>query len=291
MAGSHIKPGVRCLSSSAGDLAHAVVERTVERAAESHGTPDRHVLVVHTGASASLAWNADGTARRARFHTGEALVNPAGYASLPCWQDDVELMLLAIDPKWLDAYAQESGVRTTRPLELAPDFHFTDPLLTLLVQRLVAEYEGGGPVDALYAESLVQAAAAVVLRRCAAGGGPGRREGGLPARRVAELRDYIHLHLGRRISMEELSAVAGVSAAHLNRLFRASLGESPHQYVLRQRVERAQNALLHTDDSIADIAFAHGFADQSHFARVLRRSTGLTPRALREDGARRQAGD
>ncbi|MFF2198703.1 helix-turn-helix domain-containing protein, partial [Streptomyces sp. NPDC058157] len=224
--------------------------------------------------------------RRARFHSGEALVNSAGYASRPRWQEDVELLLLAVGPGWLEAYARESGARVRGPLELAPDFHFTDPLLTLLVQRLVGEYESGRPVDGLYAQSLVQAAAAVVLRRCTAGGGPPARGGGLPARRLAELRDYIHLHLGRRITLEELSAVAGVSTAHLNRLFRASVGESPHQYVLRQRVERAQNALLHTDASIADIAVSHGFADQSHLTRALRRATGLTPGVLREDGAR-----
>ncbi|MEU9716993.1 AraC family transcriptional regulator [Streptomyces sp. NPDC047976] len=290
MAASHVKPGLESLSSSARDMEHAVVERVVEHPAESHGAPPAHVLVVHTGTSASLSWNADGTARRARFHTGEALVNPAGYASRPRWQDDVELLLLSMDPGWLEAYAQESGGRGLPGgrLEIAPDFHFTDPLLTLLVQRLVAEYEAGTPVDTLYAESLVQAAAAIVLRRCSAGGEPRPRGGGLPPRRLAELRDYVHLNLGRRITLEELSAVAGVSAAHLNRLFRASLGETPHQYVLRQRVERAQNALLHSDDSIADIAVAHGFADQSHLTRVLRRATGLTPRVLREDGARGQ---
>ncbi|MFD8141701.1 helix-turn-helix domain-containing protein [Streptomyces sp. NPDC059708] len=296
MVGSHIKPGLRCLSGSARDIGHAVVERAVERAAGSGAArppsepPDRHVLVVHTGPPANLAWNADGTARRARFHPGESLVNPAGYASRPRWREDVELMLLALDPVWLDAYAREGGARVRGELALAPDFHFTDPLLTLLVQRLVGAYEDGRPVDTLYAESLVQAAAAVVLRRCAGGGGPPVREGGLPARRLAELRDYIHLHLGRRITLEELSTVAGVSSAHLNRLFRASLGESPHQYVLRQRVERARSALLHTDASIADIAVAHGFADQSHLTRVLRRTTGLTPRVLREDGGRRPAG-
>lgn len=267
-----------------------MVERVVEHPAQAHGAPPTHVLVVHTGTSANLSWNADGTARRARFHTGEALVNPAGYASRPRWQDDVELLLLSVDPGWLEAYAQQSGGRVSGPLEIAPDFHFTDPLLTLLVQRLVAEYETGAPVDALYAESLVQAAAAIVLRRCAAGSEPRPRGGGLPPRRLAELRDYVHVNLGRRITLEELSTVAGVSAAHLNRLFRASLGETPHQYVLRQRVERAQNALLHSDDSIADIAVAHGFADQSHLTRVLRRATGLTPRVLREDGARGRAG-
>ncbi|MER7762250.1 AraC family transcriptional regulator [Streptomyces sp. NPDC097619] len=292
MVGSHIKPGLVALSSSAADLGHAVVERTVEGPADVLGAPDTHVLVVHTGTSATLSWQVDGAARSARFHMGEALVNPAGHVSRPRWHDEVGLLLLSVDPAWLDARAQEAGATVRGPLELAPDFHFTDPLLTLLVQRLAAEYEGPGPVDTLYTESLVQAAAAVLLRRNAAGRAPDPRTGGLLPRRLAELRDYIHLNLGRRISLEELSSVAGVSSAHLNRLFRASVGETPHQYVLRQRVERARSALLHSDDSIADIAVAHGFADQSHLTRVLRRATGLTPGVLREERTSRgPAGD
>lgn len=282
---SHIKPHLKCLTSSGDDLQHAVVERAVERAAGRADTapppvgPGSHVLVVHTGRSANLRWRDDGTARRERFHTGEALINPAGHAAQPRWQDDVELMLLGLDPLWLEKLAAESGLQGS--VKLAPAFHFTDPLLAMLVHRLVATYEGPEPTESLYTESLVQAAASIVLKEAIQGNRLPARAGGMPARRLGELRDYIHVNLGQRIALDELAKVAGVSASHLNRVFKASTGETPHQYVLRQRVERARDALLHTDDSIADIALACGFADQSHLTRSLRRALGLTPRALR----------
>ncbi|MFF0484926.1 helix-turn-helix domain-containing protein [Streptomyces sp. NPDC004435] len=285
MSGSYIKPHLRCLSGSGDHLAHAVVERSVERAAGLADTvplpvgPSRHVLVVHTGHSANLRWSADGAARRERFHTGDALVNPAGWASRPRWQDDVELLLLAFDPVWLEKLAAEAG--TESGFELAPRFHFTDPLLKVLVERLVAEFEGPRTDDGLYAESLVQAAAAVVMRTC---GSVARREvrgGGLPPRRLAEVLDYIHTRLSSRVGLDDLAAVAGVSASHFTRAFKTATGVSPHQYVTQVRLERARQALLRTSRPIAEIAVEHGFADQSHMTRTMRRHTGTTPGMLR----------
>lgn len=286
MGVSHIKPHLRCLHGSGPELGHAVVERSRERAAGVSDVaplpvgPPVHVLVVHTGRSANLRWSADGTARRERFHAGEALVNPAGWASRPRWQDDVELLLLGIDPVWLEKMAAESGA--AGPLEIVPRFHFTDPLLKLLLERLAAEYAGPGPADSLYAQSLVQAAAATVLRLATDGGQAPVREGGLPPRRLAEVIDYIHANLAERVTLADLAAVAGVSASHFTRVFRVSTGESPHQYVLQQRLERARKELLHTDRAIADIATETGFADQSHLTRMMRRHGGATPRLLRD---------
>ncbi|MHC0430613.1 helix-turn-helix domain-containing protein [Streptomyces sp. O3] len=291
MSDSSIKPHLRCVHSSGSALDHAVAERARERAAgvsdiaPSPVGPPVHVLVVHTGRSADLRWSADGTARRERFHPGEALVNPAGWASRPRWQDDVELLLLGIDPVWLEKLAAESGA--TGRFELVPRFHFTDPLLTMLLERLTAEYAGPGPADGLYAQSLVQAAAAVVLRVAGEGGAVMRTgTGGLAPRRLAEVVDFIHANLSRRVTLAELAAVAGVSESHFTRVFKVSTGQSPHRYVTRRRLEHARRELIRTSRPIADIATEAGFADQSHLTRTMRRFDGSTPQALRDNGGR-----
>ncbi|MDI3404951.1 helix-turn-helix domain-containing protein [Streptomyces cavernicola] len=289
MSVSHIKPHLRCLHSSGGDLGHAVAERAVERAAGTSDVtpapvgPPVHVLVVHTGRPADLRWSADGTARRERFHAGEALINPAGWAARPRWRDDVELMLLGIDPVWLEKLAVEGGA--SGPVELAPHFHFTDPLLRLLLERLVDEYGSPGPADTLYAQSLVQAAAAVVLRLAGQGRAPGARAGGLSPRRLAEVVDFVHANLAGKVTLAELAAVAGVSESHFTRAFRESTGESPHRYVTLRRLDHARRQLTRTDRPIADIATESGFADQSHLTRTMRRYEGATPRMLRDGSA------
>ncbi|MFF9310628.1 helix-turn-helix domain-containing protein [Streptomyces sp. NPDC014748] len=291
MSVSHIKPHLRCLHGSGTDLGHAVAERALERAAGISDTaplpvgPPVHVLVIHTGRSANLSWSADGAGRRERFHAGEALVNPAGWACRPRWQDEVELLLLGIDPVWLEKTAAEGGARGR--IELVPRFRFTDPLLRMLLERLVAEYSGPGPADTLYAQSLVQAAAAVLLRVAGEGGGVPVREGGLSPRRLAEVVDFMHARLSQRVTLADLAAVAGVSESHFTRAFKASTGQSPHQYLLRRRLDHARRELLRTDRPIAQIAAEAGFADQSHLTRMMRRHEGATPRTLRDDGGRR----
>ncbi|MBB6173364.1 AraC family transcriptional regulator [Nocardiopsis mwathae] len=280
-----IKPHLLHLSGSGDDLGHAVVERDVERAAGKADTvpppvgPASHVLVVHSGTSTNLTWSVDGRARRERFHRGQSLINPAGWASRPRWEEDVELMLVSMDPRWLERLAEEGGAKGV--FELAPQYHLDDPLLAMMVERLVTEYELPGPADTLYTQALVQAVAAHVVKMSSARSDRLTRDGGLSPRRLALVSDYIEAHLHERLRLDDLARVAGLSESHFTRAFRTSTGQSPHQYVLRLRLDAARRALLSTDAPIAHIADATGFADQSHLTRMMRRRLGVTPSALR----------
>jgi AraC family transcriptional regulator len=101
------------------------------------------------------------------------------------------------------------------------------------------------------------------------------------ARWVGDVRDYLHAHPGRRVTLRELASLAGVHEVHVVRGFRRALGVTPGAYLRRLRIEAARDALLHTPASIAEIALAAGFSSQAHFTRLFRRQTGLTPAAFR----------
>ena len=79
-----------------------------------------------------------------------------------------------------------------------------------------------------------------------------------------------------------VAGVAGVSPSHFNLLFRQSVGVPVHQYVMRTRIERAVELLTGTQIPVCDVALKTGFANQSHLAFRMRRSLGVTPKALRE---------
>jgi AraC family transcriptional regulator len=66
-------------------------------------------------------------------------------------------------------------------------------------------------------------------------------------------------------------------------MFRKSTGESPHQFVLRHRVERAKEMLRATEERVLDVAVACGFKTQQHFARVFRRMCGASPTEYRQE--------
>jgi transcriptional regulator GlxA family with amidase domain len=88
-------------------------------------------------------------------------------------------------------------------------------------------------------------------------------------------------HLSENIDLTMLATVAGLSTYHFAREFKRSTGIAPHYYLVNKRIERAQDMLARTDSSLAEIAIAAGFADQSHLARHFRRIVGSTPREFR----------
>jgi AraC-like DNA-binding protein len=105
--------------------------------------------------------------------------------------------------------------------------------------------------------------------------------GGLAAGLLRRICEHIESHLEDNISLEVLAADARLSLYHFARAFRHSMGISPHRYVMQQRVKKAQEMLARTDLSLANIAVAVGFADQSHFSRHFRRVMGTTPSGFR----------
>jgi AraC-like DNA-binding protein len=102
-----------------------------------------------------------------------------------------------------------------------------------------------------------------------------------PLEAVARAREHIEKHFTENIELLTLADVAGVSPFHLSRLFKEAWGYSPHQYLLRTRLDHAATLLRDTRAPILDVALGVGFQDATHFARLFRRHTGLTPTAYR----------
>jgi len=107
-------------------------------------------------------------------------------------------------------------------------------------------------------------------------------QGGLAPWQVRRVTAYIEANLEKPIRNGDLAAVAGLSPCHFNRAFRNSVGDSPHLYIIRRRIERAQGLMLSTDSSLSDIAAECGHADQAHFTRLFRRLAGDSPAAWRK---------
>jgi AraC-like DNA-binding protein len=108
-----------------------------------------------------------------------------------------------------------------------------------------------------------------------------RTLGGLAPGALRRVRDYIDEHLTENLPTEVLARIAELSLGHFNRAFQQSTGDSPHQYIIAQRVAMAKELLVQTSQTLADIALEVGFADQSHFSRTYVAITGETPSACR----------
>jgi AraC family transcriptional regulator len=108
-----------------------------------------------------------------------------------------------------------------------------------------------------------------------------RKDANICKRRVARVIDYIHANNGANISVVAMAQIAGVSPNHFVLLFTKATGLSPHQYVLRARVDSAKLLLKDEALTIADVSRLTGFRTQEHFTKVFRKIAGVTPRDFR----------
>jgi AraC family transcriptional regulator len=101
--------------------------------------------------------------------------------------------------------------------------------------------------------------------------------------RLRRIKELVHAKMAADLSLDEMTQSVGLSTAHFARMFRKSMGGTPDQFVLRQRLERA-NAMLHAPDArVLDVALACGFKTQQHFAQVFRNVWGVSPTEYRQD--------
>ncbi len=116
-------------------------------------------------------------------------------------------------------------------------------------------------------------------RSRAKGAGPGA----LAAWQVVRVRAYIDSNLHRTIHIRDLSAVARLSPAHFSRMFKLAVGEAPHAYVVRRRLERACHLMMTSAEPLSEIALSVGFSDQAHLCRLFRQAFGQSPASWRRD--------
>jgi AraC family transcriptional regulator len=112
----------------------------------------------------------------------------------------------------------------------------------------------------------------------AAARAPGPR---LPAWKVRRVLDHVDANLAAPLRNRELANLAGLSEFHFNVAFRNSLGETPHEFVIRRRMDHAQRLMLSTDMPLCVVATECGLADQAHLSRLFRRVVGESPAAWR----------
>ena len=85
----------------------------------------------------------------------------------------------------------------------------------------------------------------------------------------------------RDLRLDDLAGVAGISTFHFAREFKKMTGASPHQYLMKLRIQRAQSLLKESNLPLIEVGLQSGFSHQSHFTRLFRRFTGTTPQSYR----------
>lgn len=272
------------LASSAelGEGLAAARWRRNEVAETSYVCPNHHTLSLYVAGGSDIRRRGAGRELRS-FGTGSLCLIPAGQTTDWVVAGAVDLFHLYIPGKLFDRTSLATFERDPSAVELPERTFFSDAWLEQAIRLIFLGKDWSEPADRLALSHAGDLVLAHVLRHYAglAAAPPVIRGGLAPAVR-RRVQDYVEAGLDRPLVLAELAAVAGLSPFHFARMFKQSIGEPPHAYVLRRRVARARILLAHERLPLADVGARCGFSSQSHFTASFRRLTGVTPRCYRD---------
>lgn len=240
----------------------------------------RHVVVVQLEEPATVEFKENGNSfRTLQMQPGQVAVLPAMTPFSARSRNVGAFLAVGLEPQFLQLAAHE--LIDPDRMELLMRVAIDEPFLKQVALSLKRDAEGGSPGGRCYGETLASAIAVHLVSYFGARSVSSRDSGrGLARYQLNRAIEYIHAHLAGDISLESLAGAAGLSPFHFARLFKRSTGLSPHQYLLRCRVERARGLLMRAKASIAEVAVEVGFCDQSHLAAHFKRVYGVSPKAF-----------
>lgn len=157
-----------------------------------------------------------------------------------------------------------------------------DAFLTQLLERFWTEVSTGGPTDALFFDGLLPQIAALLLT-IAVDARPERAIGGRSLWRVCRVTECLEAHLAQDLPLVALAQLVDLSPNHFCTAFRISMGEPPHRWLVRRRIERATELLRDAHFSVTVGPLSIGFGSSAHFATASRKHVGVNPSANRRE--------
>lgn len=208
---------------------------------------------------------------------GDFWICPAEVPGLWAWDSTDESLMFVIDPLYLCQTAEEVAGLDAKNVEVISTVSAHDPQLEAIAYLFRAELGTGGMGEQLYTASLTQLLIIHLLRRYCTSQPKQPNVGKLSSWQLQQVLDYIHTCLDQPLQLAKLAEISGMSQYHFCRLFKQSMGVAPYQYVLQQRMEKAQELLKRGNHPIAEVALLVGCADQSRFTKHFKKQVGVTP--------------
>jgi len=244
-------------------------------------THREHVVMISLsdGARGEIR-TATGSRVRGTLQSGNVCVLPSGLAHTARLDNPSEHLAMYLDPATVRRAASESQLSGN--FEVIERCTRSDSVISNIGMALLGELESEGLSGRLYAESLANLLAVHLLRHYTAGASDAHRiTGGLSAQKLKQVMAFVAENYTTDVRLSELANVAGLSTFHFAREFKRTTGTTPHQYLIKFRVERAKSLLAEAELPLTEVGLQSGFSHQSHFTRLFRRFTGTTPLSYR----------
>jgi AraC family transcriptional regulator len=261
---------------------YASTQREAPYAATYAGVPD-HLIILHLDGPVTVS-------RVLGKSSASRVIPPGGLFMLPGGVDfgvrlggDLSTLHLYVRQAVVQEVAAGLSPTGSGSIELLPRLGAKDPLIERLALEARDALTDSDPSAPIYIDYLTRTIAARLIRAHSTQSTPRPelKAGALTRIQLDRAVDYMEANLDRSLTLPDVADAVGLSATHFAQRFKRSTGSAPHQYLMRSRIERARRLLAETDNAIAQIAFACGFAHQEHLTRVFRRLSGETPARFR----------
>ena len=241
--------------------------------------PD-HTLVIQLSPSATIEHRTKEGLQQRVLPPGTISLLPARTPLQVRTRQRYNVLVLTLSPEMIKQAASES--HGTSNAELLEHYELQDPQVEHIGMALKAEAEAGYLSGRLYGELLGMALAIHLLAEYS-GVRPDilEQKGGISPHRLRGVVAYIRENLAEDVTLSKLAEVAGLSPHRFAHNFKHTTGLSPHQYVIRERVEWAKRMLRETDMTVTTIAYVLGCGSPSRLTLLFHRATGVTPSVYR----------
>ena len=213
---------------------------------------------------------------------GVTNVTEPGAAASCLFRSPYDALHLKVPNRLITECGQDGAARATASLSSRVGAR-PDPVVHNLATALLAAERLGPGFAPAYADSIGLAIVTRLLATATGTEGVDRpRVAPLPKWRLKRAMDHIEANLSEPVSLADMAASTGLTRMHFAAQFRAATGLPPHEYLLRRRIERAQEMLAQTLTPVVEVALQVGFQTQAHFTSVFKRFSGAPPHAWRQ---------
>jgi AraC family transcriptional regulator len=281
------RPGVRvCASSDDREWSSLYASEQLEIPFEqSFNAVDDQLIVLHLDGPITVH-------RRVQKGESSRLIPPGGMFMMPGGMDfsvrvdgTLQSLHLYLRRAVLKEVAGDLLAGDPAHVEILPRFGEIDPLIERLMLGVRDVLHDDDPSATVYVDYLARAIIARLIRRHSSACSVRHHLDPWSKRsscQISKAIDFMEASLEHSIDLPTIAEATGLSPSHFARQFRATVGKAPHQYLMQMRIDRTKRLLSETDRSIAEVAFACGFANQEHLTRLFKRSCGVTPAGFRK---------
>jgi AraC family transcriptional regulator len=277
-----ILPGEPLLSSASQQwegflLERHLTDRNVEIPKHRHSAI---ALSMQLNSSLRLQWKSDSSWQSTITGAGSIILHGCSGSNEAIWNGKYDRLGFELTPAHLAKLTE--GRFAGGIIDFMDRWSFSDQRLEHLLKVLHAELQQGAPAGRLFGEQVGNAIAMLLARQYATVKAGAYGIGGrIPPARLKQVVDYIETHLEQQTHLSDLAQTASMSPFYFARLFKNSMGVSPHKYVAMRRIERAKEMLRRSDMSVFEIGIRVGYLDAKHFRLMFHREVGASPSEFR----------